>query len=249
VSIAQTGVLVRKWDMKAGFIKAMLSNFFGPKLYDEGSVYKNAETARALSLMYPEQARQLSFRNPVLAAFSNVIWNCASAAEVCVVLNEAAAGAAQMAPRRSHANSDQSIIAQFADLMAQGGTKPDVFYDEAMLPHSKQDILLAIEREILRESSDERVEWLAVGAAFLPSFQRGVGSKPLPWLGVDLTELRKGGDLREQAKALAQNPDRIRADRFLEAMKIEAEQIQARIEAARRLRKARTRPSNDTRAR
>lgn len=59
VSIAQTGVLVRKWDMHGGFIKSLLSNFFGPKLYNESSVYKNAQTAQALSLIYPEHALSL----------------------------------------------------------------------------------------------------------------------------------------------------------------------------------------------
>jgi hypothetical protein len=50
VSIAQTGVLVRRWDMNGGLIKSLLSNFFGPKLYNESSVYKNAQRARALSV-------------------------------------------------------------------------------------------------------------------------------------------------------------------------------------------------------
>jgi hypothetical protein len=44
-----------------------------------------------LSLIYSEQASSLSFKNPVLAAFSNAIWHCSSAAEVCTVLNEAVA--------------------------------------------------------------------------------------------------------------------------------------------------------------
>jgi hypothetical protein len=96
VSIAQVGVLVRKWDRSGGVIKSVLSNFFGPKLYNESSVYKNAQTAQALSLLYPEQAPPLCFKNPVLAAFSNAIWHCASAAEVCVVLNEAAASAPRL---------------------------------------------------------------------------------------------------------------------------------------------------------
>src|SRR5258708_38225658 len=56
VSIAQTGVLVRRWDVNGGLIKSLFSNFFGPKLYNEIGVYKNAQTARALSLMYPEPA-------------------------------------------------------------------------------------------------------------------------------------------------------------------------------------------------
>ena len=88
VSIAQTGVLVRR-GMNGGLIKSLLSNFFGPKLYNESSVYKNAQTAQALSVIYPEQAPPLSFKNPVLAAFSNAIWHCSSAPEVCTVLNEA----------------------------------------------------------------------------------------------------------------------------------------------------------------
>ena len=45
--------------------------------------------------MFPEQAPPLSFKNPVLSAFSNAIWQCSSAALVCKVLNETAASAPQ----------------------------------------------------------------------------------------------------------------------------------------------------------
>lgn len=99
VSVAQAGVLVRRIDVKRGVIKALLSNFFGPNLYDEKSVYKNALTARELSGAFPELPN-LSFKNPVLTAFANAIWHCASAAEVTVVLNEAQASAkSQSSPR------------------------------------------------------------------------------------------------------------------------------------------------------
>ena len=251
VSIAQTGVLVRRWDINGGLIKSLLSNFFGAKLYNESSVYKNSQTARALSLMYPEQASPLCFKNPVLAAFSNAIWHCASAAEVCAVLNEAMAKAPELgeevdraAPQSTFGERDEKIVSDLADHMAKGRTKPDAFYDVSVLPHPKEDILLAIEREILRETSDARVEWLAVGAAFLPSFQEGIGPKPLSWFGVDLAELQRSTpDLKEQAKVLAQNPDRERAERFLTVMKIEGDQIQARIDAALRLRRARMKHS------
>jgi hypothetical protein len=90
VSIAQVGILVRHWNMSGGIFKTLLSNFFGSKLYNENDVYKNARTAQALSIMYPSQAPELQFKNPVLSAFANAIWHCSSAAEVCVVLNEAA---------------------------------------------------------------------------------------------------------------------------------------------------------------
>jgi hypothetical protein len=66
--------------MKATFIR---------KLYNEGDVYKNAQTAQALSALFPDQAPELQFKNPVLSVFSNAIWHCGSAAEVCTVLNEA----------------------------------------------------------------------------------------------------------------------------------------------------------------
>jgi len=76
VSVAQVGGMVRKLDIHGGLIKSILSNFLGPKLYDESSVYKNAQIAQAFSIMYPEQAPPLRFKNPVLAAFSNAIWHC-----------------------------------------------------------------------------------------------------------------------------------------------------------------------------
>lgn len=255
MSIAQTGVLVRRWDMNGGLIKSLLSNFFGAKLYNESSVYKNAQTARALSLIYPEQASPLSFKNPVLAAFSNAIWHCSSAAKVCTVLNEAVAKfpAAERAvdavpASRGFENNDEKIVSDLADLMAEGDVKPDAFYDVSVLPHPKEDILLAIEREILREPLDARAEWLAVGAAFLPSFQQGIGPKPLFWVGADLAELQRSTpDVKEQMRVLAHSPDRARAERYLALMKIESDQIQTRVDAAMRLRRARmARPTQGT---
>jgi len=96
VSIAMTGVLVRKLD-SGGFVKSMMSNFFGPKLYNESSVYKNAETAKALKMLFPKAEPNLPpFKNPVLSAFATAIWNCESAAAVCTMLNEAVAKAAEL---------------------------------------------------------------------------------------------------------------------------------------------------------
>jgi hypothetical protein len=97
VSIAMTGVLVRKWDMSGGFFRRVMSNFFGPKLYDESNVYKNAKTAQALKLKCPQAPPQLPpFKNPVLSVFATAIWNCRSAAEVCTTLNEAVAKAGEL---------------------------------------------------------------------------------------------------------------------------------------------------------
>jgi hypothetical protein len=93
VSIAQSGVIVRLWDMHGGFFKSFMTNFTGPLLYNEKNGYKNTQTGMQLKLKFPKQAPELNFKNPVLLAFSNAIWNCASAARVAAVLNEAATNA------------------------------------------------------------------------------------------------------------------------------------------------------------
>lgn len=70
--------------------KGFLASFFGATLYEENNVYKNAQTALSLRLSYPNQVPELEFGNPNLKAFANAIWHCKTAAEVCVVFNEAA---------------------------------------------------------------------------------------------------------------------------------------------------------------
>ncbi len=89
ISVAQAGVLVRSY--RKGFFGAVFGSYFGPTLYNEKNVYLAAKTAASLKSQFPEQISHLNFANPVLSAFANAIWNCASAAEVAVVLNEAIA--------------------------------------------------------------------------------------------------------------------------------------------------------------
>ena len=72
--------------------QAFLNTFLGATLYNEKNVYKGAQAAIALRLEFPELAPELPrFKNPVLSSFANAIWHCKSAAEVSIVLNEAAA--------------------------------------------------------------------------------------------------------------------------------------------------------------
>ena len=42
VPVAQTGVLVRMINVRNGVFKSFISNLFGPTLYNERTVYKNA---------------------------------------------------------------------------------------------------------------------------------------------------------------------------------------------------------------
>jgi hypothetical protein len=86
ISVARLGVLVRSY--KTGRWNGLLGSFLGAKLYHEKNVYRAAKTATALDSKY-EQVTSLKFNNPVLTAFASAVWNCSSAAEVAIVLNEA----------------------------------------------------------------------------------------------------------------------------------------------------------------
>jgi hypothetical protein len=59
--------------------------------------------------MFPQQIPSLRFKNPVLTAFSNAIWHCSSAAEGCVVLNEALA----KAPEYGSAEEQATLLAAY----------------------------------------------------------------------------------------------------------------------------------------
>ena len=183
VSIARSGVLVKSSRM--GKFRRRSVGFFGTVLYNERNVYKAAQTAIALDDLFPDKGVPVTFCNPVLRAYANAIWKCSTAAEVGITLNESIAKA------EAQAKTDKRIVDDLADMMAQGRTRPLAFYDVSLLPYSKEIILKAIEREILREPSDARIELLKVGALFLTTFQEGIGSKPLFELGLDLDELRR----------------------------------------------------------
>jgi hypothetical protein len=91
VSIAQSVLVSLAWHRQDSLMKRLFSRgLYGQKLYYEVHPYKNAGTGLMLRTMYPEQSAELQFKNPVLAAFSNAVWQCATAAQVCAVLNEAA---------------------------------------------------------------------------------------------------------------------------------------------------------------
>jgi hypothetical protein len=86
ISIARSGVLVR--SCKKDYWSRVFGSFFGPILYNEKNIYRAAKTAAFLDSNYPKVAG-LRFQNPVLTAFASAVWNCSSAAEVTIALNEA----------------------------------------------------------------------------------------------------------------------------------------------------------------
>jgi hypothetical protein len=91
ISVAGSRVTVRLWNLR-NLPNVLFSRFFGPKLYSERNAAKNARTARAISVMYPDHEPALpQFQNPVLGLFVNAIWHCGSAGELQAVLSKAAA--------------------------------------------------------------------------------------------------------------------------------------------------------------
>jgi hypothetical protein len=86
VSVSQSGVLVRS---SRGRFRRTLVGIIGAILYSEKNVFKAAMTAAALDSLFPPKRIPLTFQNPVLGAFANAIWQCSSAADICVALNTA----------------------------------------------------------------------------------------------------------------------------------------------------------------
>ena len=146
---------------------------------------------------------------------------------------------------RSPAVADDKIVSDFAAFMAKGG-KVDCFYDVNLLPHPKEAILAAIEREIVREPLEERVKWLRTGMYLLWNFQEGVGPAPLPLTGIDFAQLPRDGAPAERLRELDRiygspnlRQDEERAKGFKTIAEREAKQIEERIAAAVRMRNAR----------
>jgi hypothetical protein len=221
-------------------VKKSRLGFFGALLYEEKVAYKTALTAKALSFLYPKSLLPPGFTNPVLRAFANAIMHCSTCAEASIVLNEAVA--------RSESNpSDPKIVSDYADFCANTKTRPDSFYDVSLLPHPKEAIIAAIEREIVREPVEARVDWLKTGVLFLWNFQEGVGVAPLSLTGMDLSRIPRGTTPAEldEVRRIVSDPnverDRKRAEGFKSIADAESKQIDERIAAAIRIRGAQDR--------
>ena len=112
------------------------------------------------------------------------IMHCSTCVEVSIILNEAVARAERQAV------IDDKIVSDCAGFMEKTTGKADCFYDVNVLPHPKDAIIAAIEREIIfQEPVDARIDWLKTGVLFLWNFQEGVGPAPLPLAGTNLLRI------------------------------------------------------------
>lgn len=222
-------------------VKKSRTGLFGQTLYNVRDAHKTAATARALTYLYPNSQLPAGFTDPMLCAFANAILHCATCSEVAVVLNEAVSRADKQAKQ------DMDVVSDLGRLMAKCTIRPDAFYDVSVLPHPKEAIIAAIERQILWAPNQELVELLVTASIFLWNFQRGVGDTPLPLLGEDLGPAHRGEmtpeileKLRRTADRIVNSPDAKRAAQFRAIADRETKLIDGRIVAAVRLRKTRT---------
>lgn len=153
------------------------------------------------------------------------------ALETAIRSTEAVASATE------HVVSDAKIISDFALFCEQTKTIPDCFYDVSVLPHPKEVIVAAIERQIILEPLDARVDWLRTGPLFLWNFLEGVGSTPLPMIDLDLKQLPRDASpeiLIQVANQISANYER--AEPFRAIAERDSRHIESRIDAAISLR-------------
>jgi hypothetical protein len=215
-------------------VKQSRTGLFGRTLYNVRNVRKTAETAKALTYLYPNSLLPTGFTDPTLCAFANAILHCVTCNDVATVLNEAVTRADEQVER------DVEIISDWGNLMADRTIRPDAFYDASVLPHPKEVIVAAIERQILLAPNQELVDRLITGSIFLWNFLDGVGSNPLPFLGEELGPPHRREMTREAvvklAHLIANSPNQNRADGFRAIADGESKLIEGRIAAAVRLR-------------
>jgi hypothetical protein len=150
---------------------------------------------------------------------------------------ETQAGAAD----EEQAKSDSTIVTDYAGFMAEAPTRLDCFYDASELPHPKEMIIAAIEREIVRSPLEELVELLEPAGAFMWNFLEGIGPDPRPLEGYSQPS---GGstpadpdDLGRVVVSLEYVRDVEMTARLMDTAKREDKKVEERIAAAIRIRR------------
>lgn len=187
VSVAQTGVLVK---CRRGRFGQLLVSMFGAELYRERNVYKAATTAINLDQLFPRRDIPVAFKNPVLAAFANAVWNSSTAAEAAITLNEATAKTSA---------SPAALLDALGELMEN---YPTALMDTARLPASKQTMKTVI-KEVWRQEPRLRSQ-LMHAYLHLSQFQDGIGEAVLD---CKLPDLKKNADGTPDLEAVRQLRD------------------------------------------
>jgi hypothetical protein len=105
----------------------------------------------------------------------------------------------------AQAATSRDKLADLGAFLERHPLNPTDIYDQALLPHPKDELLESILLELSRSEREDQQASLQAAASMLAFFQPGVGPHPLSQLGVDLKQL---GHLSpaDLAKAIASNP-------------------------------------------
>jgi DNA-directed RNA polymerase subunit K/omega len=142
------------------------------------------------------------------------------------------------------AKKDSKIVSDYATFLEETTTRPDCFYDASALPHPKETIIAAIEREIVRSTFEEDVDWLRSSGAFMWNFLEGIGPYPLPFPGVDTSQPPRSGSEYplDQLRRIIASPefqrDVERSANFLPIAEEENKEVEARVAVAIGIRRA-----------
>ena len=188
-----------------------------------------------------ERARASQVKNIDPAHFPPAIAREREALEVAIHAVEAEAAASDA----ERAENDAKIVFAFSDFCGETTTRPDCFYDDSVLPHPKEAIISAIEREIVRSPLKAHVDWLQSARLFLWNFLTGVGDEPVPFKGSRISQLPLGDTPadREALRRIVASPEYQRDfERSSDLMAIAERQdkeVEERIDNALRIRSIR----------
>jgi hypothetical protein len=186
-----------------------------------------------------ERARASQVKNIDPARFPSAITREREALELAIHAVEAEAAASDA----ERAENDAKIVFAFSDFCEETTTRPDCFYDESVLPHPKEAIISAIEREIVRSPLKAHVDWLQSARLFLWNFLTGVGDEPVSFKGT--SQLPRGDTPadREALRRIVASPeyqqDLERSSHLMSIAEKQGEEVKERIDNALRIRSIR----------
>ena len=192
------------------------------------ALYKHARTAQLRSIVVgaPRSASEIRQEREALEQAIRAVESQAEAAEM------------------ERTETDVTIISSLADLMAENTTRLDCLYDESVLPHPREAIIAAIERQIVRTTLEEHVALLRSAAVFLCNFIGGIGPDPLALNALDISKRARGiptadaSWLRQILASPEYNHDAERSAHFAAIAEKEDKELEQRIAAALYIRQA-----------
>ena len=144
------------------------------------ALYKHARTAQLRSIVVgaPRSASEIRQEREALEQAIRAVESQAEAAEM------------------ERTETDVTIISSLADLMAENTTRLDCLYDESVLPHPKEAIIAAIERQIVRTTLEEHVALLRSAAVFLCNLIGGIGPESMALNALDISKSARGDNVQ-----------------------------------------------------